>query len=62
MNDKTTKTEVLQVRCEAELIDRINAARRVELDPPSKAEMVRVLVAEALAARDAKASKKGGKP
>jgi hypothetical protein len=52
---KPAKTEVLQVRCEPELIDLINAARRLESDPPSKAEMVRVLVAEALDARHTKA-------
>ena len=53
---KPMKTEVLQVRCDAELIDQLNTERRKEMDPPSRAEMARVLMNEALAAR----AKKGG--
>ena len=60
MEKPIAKSETLQVRCETELIDRINAARREEADPPTRAEMVRILVDEALAAREAKRAK-GGK-
>lgn len=55
------KTEVLNMRIEPELIDLINAERRLEDDPPSKADMVRVLVREAIAARQKARAKKGGK-
>lgn len=55
------KTEVLNMRIEPELLARINEQRRLEEDPPPKAEMVRTLLIEALDAREAKARKKGGK-
>ena len=54
MEDEIKKTETLQVRCEADLVQRINRQRRREDDPPTKSEMARILMMEALAAREAK--------
>jgi hypothetical protein len=59
MADKMTKSETLQVRVEPEMIDRLNAQRRLADDPPSRAQMARILMEEALDAREAKAKRKG---
>lgn len=61
MAEKSMKTEVINLRIEPELIDRINFERKQYDDPPGKAEMARILMNEALEARAKTRAKKGGK-
>ena len=60
MTKREKKTELIALRLGPSELDRLNAWRRTQMDPPSKAEAVRALMELGLEAAERAAGK--GKP